>query len=119
MSIRKVTDETKKIMDALTEINQKRCVEYMEVKDEIILVLEGIKIFRAKKLKYCIHAEMLPDIFTYSNWSNNIVVGTLHFNGQGDMCVNLDVKECDFGDLLSIIKDAVTDINLYAYKTTD
>ena len=115
MSVKKITDETRKIIDVLAEMNKHRKVEYSETPNTITLTVDDIKILKAKKLKHCIHAEMLPDIFTYSNWSNNIIVDTLHFNGEGNMCINLDLQECDFGDVLSIIKDAVCDINLYGY----
>lgn len=111
--------EISKITDLLSEIKKSRNVELVEETDGITIIEDGIKVFRATRMEHCIHAEMLPDIFTYSNIKRNAMVGSLHFNGKGHMCVYLDADVCDMSELIAVISDALVDLNLYGYRTSD
>ena len=110
------TPTKEKLKNFVADMQNKREICLRGDENEIELEVEGILALRAKVLEHCIHAEMLPDVYTYSNWANKIVVGTVHFNGRGDMCINFDAKEIDLGDLLNIVKDAVVELNLYGYR---
>lgn len=110
-----VNSVAEKVQSFVDEVQKRRNIKVMMADDELELYVDDIKAMHAKVLKHCIHAEMLPDIYTYSNWANKIVVGTIHYNGRGDMCINFDAEEIDLGDLLNIVKDAVIELNLYGY----
>lgn len=108
-----------KVSQVVAELAKKRDVKFDNTDTEIHLVVDGVLVFAAKPLKHSIKVAMLPDIFTYSTFPNEYRVGQIHFDGKGYLSVHFDLEKCDMGDVFEIIKDAITDLNLYGYKVTD
>lgn len=59
-----------------------------------------------------LHFAMLPDLYTYSKFDR---ITNLHFDSSVHKSVSFDTN-MDFADVLSAIKQAVLDINLYGYE---
>lgn len=112
-------DVDERVSQVVAELSKKRDVKLDNTEKEIHLVVDDVLVFAAKPLEHSIKVAMLPDIFTYSNFPNEYRVGQIHFDGKGYLSVYFDLEECDMGDVFEIIKDAITDLNLYGYKITD
>lgn len=108
-----------RVSQVVAELSKKRDVKLDNTENEIHLVVDDVLVFAAKPLEHSIKVAMLPDIFTYSNFPNEYRVGQIHFDGKGYLSVYFDLEECNMGDVFEIIKDAITDLNLYGYKITD
>lgn len=114
-----IKDSMDKIDAVMNEITKKRhaCVEFSDT--DLILYVDEVKVFVATILSKTIKVEMLPDVFTYSNFPHDNLAGQIHFNGKDNLSVYFGMSDCDVGDILEMIKDSVIELNLYGYIVTD
>lgn len=114
-----IKENMEKIDAVMQEISKKRECNISYTDDSLEIEVDGVRIFVATILDHSIKVEMLPDIFTYSNFPNDKIAGQVHFNGRDKLSVYFGMTDCDVGDILEMIKDAIIDLNLYGYIVTD
>lgn len=92
---------------------------------EVIKEANGLTIIADNVTVACIsdngdntyHIAMLPDLFTLVDWKGKIVTSSIEYKTGADLYLGviLDTKETCVPELLSIIKETVSDINVYGY----
>ena len=92
---------------------------------EVIKEVNGLTIIADEVTVACIsnngdntyHIAMLPDLFTLVDWKGKIVTSSIEYKTGADLYLGviLDTKETCVPELLSMIKETVSDINVYGY----
>lgn len=92
---------------------------------EVIKEANGLTIIADEVTVACInnngdntyHIAMLPDLFTLVDWKGKIVTSSIEYKTGADLYLGviLDTKETCVPELLSMIKETVSDINVYGY----
>lgn len=83
--------------------------------------VDGFPVLKAISKGSSFFMSMLPDIFTFSDWSGLIETRTIHFNVQTEdrMSVSFNTTPATKAEIISVVYDALVDINLYGYVNED